>query len=85
VGTEKRPAKKSPAETETVGTEKVDTGKGTLKVNAATVSLILRLAAMRGLTVAQLFVARDVEDFFTHLLLEEMRQASEQLRDRSKR
>jgi hypothetical protein len=75
VAAEKKPAKKSPAEAE----------KGSLKVNANTLSLVQRVAAMRGLTVAQLFDSRDVEDFFTHLLLEELRLATAQLEGRSKR
>lgn len=56
-----------------------------LKVNPSTHATVIRIAAMRGVTVAELLSSRDVEDFFNHLLLVELQKATEQLQVRNRR
>jgi hypothetical protein len=52
----------------------------TVKVLRADASLIVKIAKHREVTVAELFQMRDVNDFLTHLLLEEMRLETERLK-----
>lgn len=54
--------------------------KGTLKVNGSTHQLLHKIAAHRGLTVAELFVEPDLENYLMHMLIEEMRKESERLK-----
>lgn|GEM_PF-4569429 len=57
-------------------------GQTTLKVAVSDAELVGKIAAHRGKSVAKLFKDRDIQDFFTHLLLEEMRKESERLKNR---
>lgn len=57
-------------------------GQTTLKVGVSDAELVGKIAAHRGKSVAKLFKDKDVQDFFTHLLLEEMRQEAERLKSR---
>lgn len=60
-----------------------DDEKGsTLKVSQAVAQLVGKIAAHRRKSVAKLFKDKDVEDFFSHLLLEEMRLETERLKKR---
>jgi hypothetical protein len=54
-----------------------------LKVDAAEGDLVSKLAALRRVSIARLFKERDVNDFLTHLLLEEMRKETERLKGTS--
>lgn len=56
--------------------------ESTLKVTQEDASLVGKIAAHRKKSVKELFKMRDVRDFFTHLLLEEMRQETERLKKR---
>lgn len=46
---------------------------------------IAKVAAHRGLTIEELFAAPDVREFFTHLLIAEMRKEERKLRGRIER
>lgn len=57
-------------------------GQTTLKVAVSDAELVGKIAAHRGKSVAKLFKDNDVQEFFTHLLLEEMRKEAERLKSR---
>lgn len=52
----------------------------TLKVDRPEQEMISKIAAHRRLSIEGLFKEKDVKDFFTHLLLEEMRKETEHLK-----
>jgi hypothetical protein len=54
--------------------------KKSLNVGIEDGERIAKVAAHRGLTIEELFAAKDVREFFIHLLVEEMRQESERLK-----
>jgi hypothetical protein len=56
--------------------------ESTLKVTEEDASLVGKIAAHRKKSVKELFKMPDVREFFTHLLLEEMRQETERLKRR---
>ena len=56
--------------------------ESSLKVTWDDAALVGKVATMRSVSVKKLFRMKDVQDFFTHLLLEEMRQEAERLKKR---
>lgn len=76
-----------PATSDDAGGQQPDeTGKekSTLKVDPEDARLVGKIAAHRGKSVAKLFKDKDVQDFFNHLLLEEMRKESERIQGKKK-
>jgi len=64
------------------GKEKEKEKESTLKVSQEDAQLVGKIAAHRKRSVKELFKMQDVRDFFTHLLLEEMRLETERLKKR---
>jgi hypothetical protein len=50
-----------------------------LKVDTDSGDLVAKVASMRRLSIKRLFQDKDVKEFFTHLLLEEMRKETARL------
>lgn len=72
--------KAKPSTTEVSGDEKEK--ESTLKVAQEDAQLVGKIAAHRKRSVRDLFKMKDVQDFFSHLLLEEMRLETERLKKR---
>lgn len=60
--------------------EKKKESESTLKVGAAAYELISKLAKLRDLSIANLFREQDVEDFFSHLYMEELKRESDRMK-----
>jgi hypothetical protein len=73
-------SKETPAPVEEPEKEKVTS----LKVSVEEGRLIVRLATMRGMSIANLFREPDVQEFFSHLLIVEMARETERLEARKK-
>lgn len=56
--------------------------KSTLKVSQDAQRLVAKIAAHRNKSVEELFEMKDVREFFTHLLIEEMRKEELRLKDK---
>jgi hypothetical protein len=72
----------APASTEGEGddaTSKPKRKQTSLKVDPEEGQLVGKVAKLRGLSVEDLFQCKDVKEFFTHLLLEEMRKETARL------
>jgi hypothetical protein len=72
----------APPEPAAPAEEEPKEGQTTLKVGVSDAELVGKIAAHRGKSVAKLFKDEDVQDFLTHLLLEEMRKEAERLKRR---
>lgn len=59
--------------------------EASLKVSIASSQLVSKLAHHRGLSIKELFLEKDVEDFLSHLLLEEMRKEAERINKAKRR
>jgi hypothetical protein len=70
----------TPAPAEESGAKK----ETSLKVSVEDGRLIVRLATMRGMSIANLFREPDVQEFFSHLLIVEMARETERLEARKK-
>jgi hypothetical protein len=70
----------TPAPVEESGAKK----ETSLKVSVEDGRLIVRLATMRGMSIANLFREPDVQEFFSHLLIVEMARETERLEARKK-
>jgi hypothetical protein len=76
-------SKSNQAPEQNPGAEDADKSSGkqtSLKVAQEDGQLVGKVARMRNISVEDLFRSRDVNDFFTHLLLEEMRLETERLK-----
>ncbi len=48
-------------------------------------ALVAKVARMRDMSIEKLFTEQDVRDFFTHLLLAEMKKETERLQPKTKK
>jgi hypothetical protein len=62
------------------GAKKAAKKRKVLNTSEAAGDLVMQVAAMRKLTVEELFDQRDVQEFFRHLLLAELRKVEQHLR-----
>ena len=65
--------------------DRLQPDSATVRLKRKGYDLVTRLASARKVTPAALFEHQDVEDFFTHLLLEELQKEVEQLKGPKKR
>lgn len=61
-------------------TKKSEKGRKSLNVSPHTHQLVGKIAAHRELTVEELFEEQDMQEFLTHLLVEEMRKTEQRLK-----
>ncbi len=59
--------------------------ESSLKVGITAYELISKVARLRNKSIANLFREQDVEDFFTHLYVEELRRESERMKRKNKK